>query len=119
LCENSILYFEEVIAGKRQKMKYKVTKVSEQDAIATIHLKAMFLRSLLNIRAQFTITFVRGRVEFHRTLMLGTTTIFVGWLLDKLAFLLGRTYLEAIKEHESRDLYQLKQFLETQYTETM
>jgi len=53
LTENSILYFEEFIADKKQQIKYKVVKIKDQNDVKVIHLKALFPRSIFNITARF------------------------------------------------------------------
>jgi hypothetical protein len=115
LTENSILYFEEYISGKKQEMKYKVVKIIEENNVLIIQLKALFPRSLFNIRAQFTITKMDNRILFSRTLSLGSNLFLLGSIIDKLAIFLGKKYIEEIKKHEKRDLKQLKDFIETQY----
>lgn len=115
LTENSILYFEEYISGKKQKMKYRVVKVTEQNDMKIIHLKAMFPRSLFNIRASLKVKIINDIIEFERKLTLGTKALLFGMLMDKLTFLLGKTYLTKIQEHEARDLYQLKDYIENKF----
>ena len=86
--ESSILYFEEYIAGKKHKMKYEVHRVINN---RNIIFKAMFPKSIFNIKVIFEIKEINDGILFSRMIQLGTKTAFVGKIIDSLfLFLIGK-----------------------------
>lgn len=77
--EGSILYFEEYIAGKKHKLKYKVHRVIDNKNVI---FKALFPRSIFNIKVIFKVKEINNDIYFSRRIQLGTKTAFVGEIID-------------------------------------
>lgn len=113
LDEGSVLYFEELIAGKKQIMKYKVYKITDRTREKNVILEAMFPRSLLNIRAVLNVKEFEDGVKFTRTITVGKEDSIIGTIIDKLFFIfLGKDYYTAMIEHNKEDLEKLKCYIE-------
>jgi len=113
LAEGSILYFEELIAGKKQIMKYKVYKITDRTREKIVIFEAMFPRSLLNIRAVLNVKEFENGVKFTRTITVGKENSIIGTIIDRLFFiLLGKDYYTAMIEHNKEDLEKLKCYIE-------
>ena len=113
--EGSIIYFEEYIAGKKHKMKYKVYKVINNKNVIFI---AMFPKSIFNIKVIFEIKEINDGIFFSRIIQLGTKTAIIRKMIDSLfLFLIGKDYYNAMIEHNEDDLNKLKYYIENSKVE--
>jgi hypothetical protein len=109
----SVLYFEEVMAGKIHRMRYRVASVEEDANSLRAVLRAMFPRSLLNIRAVLSILEDPEGVVFSRTIMAGFENPFLRAPVDALVYrLLGREYVEEMTAHAREDIVKLAAYIE-------
>jgi hypothetical protein len=113
LHEGSVLYFEERVAGKVTRLRYRVASVEEGADSMRAVLRAMFPRSLLNIRAVFSIRQDPEGVVFSRTITAGFENPFLRAPVDALIRrLLGREYVEEMTVHAQQDIVQLAAYIE-------
>jgi hypothetical protein len=113
LQEGSVLYFEERVAGKVTRLRYRVALVEEDADSMRVILQAMFPRSLLNIRAIFSVRQDSEGVVFSRTITAGFENPFLRAPVDALIRrLLGREYVEEMTVHAREDIYKLAAYIE-------
>jgi hypothetical protein len=111
LTVGSVLAFEERIAGKFYRLRYRVARVEEDAESIRAVLKAEFPRSLLNISAEFAAVRFDGGVEFYRVIRAGFDHPPLGPAFDAVLYLvLGREYVAAMIEHSREDLQALGEY---------
>lgn len=106
----SVLYFEEYIGNKLNKMKYKVKNVIDNRIVV---FQAMFPRSLFNIKLFFTIEKQKNCIHFERNIHVGFKSKKIGKFIDNFIIkILGESYYNEMICHNKKDLKLLKNYIE-------
>jgi hypothetical protein len=113
MTSGSVLAFEERIAGRIHRMRYRVARMEETaDSIRAV-IKAMFPRSLLNISAEFSLKPEGDGVRFSRIIRAGWDLPLLGALSDAIVCrTLGRNYVAEMERHAKEDIGKLGAHIE-------
>lgn len=104
----SITLSEEILFGKHQRAKYKITKISDNEIVMT----ALFPLSLLGGKLIFKLNIQKNYFFLHEIIEMGTNCFFIGKLLDILLNIYFRDKNTELNNHSKEGLVNIKNILE-------
>lgn len=104
----SITLSEEILFGKRQKAKYKITKITDSEIVMT----ALFPLSLIGGKLVFKLDIHKNYFILHEIIEMGTSCFFIGKLLDILLNMYFRDKKAELNNHSKEGLGNIKDIIE-------